>query len=201
MFINSIISSFIELIITHPIDYYKNLHQNNITKPFHIIKKNPFLGIKPKLYGMIPMRIVFWNTLYILENKKTNPFIIPIITATTQTIIDYPLEQIKFNTIFNSKPTNIYKAISTHYIRNIIFSYNFFFFTHININPWIGGALGGIFGSITSQPFDSLKTYYQSGNFQTPKWNTTQYFKGTLPRTFICLISSCVGNGVIKFLS
>lgn len=193
---NSFIAGFIELLVTHPIDYYKNLIQKNHSSPIKQIIKNPLLGIKPKIIGIIPMRMTFWLGLDYCNSMNYNLLKTILFIGTSQTLIDYPLEQIKMNQIFNSTPKNYLGAILPHYGRNLLFVSSFLHFKQKFDNPFIGGALGGVVGSIISQPLDCLKTHYQSGKPNYPIWKLKDYFKGLIPRASICLISMGVGYSV-----
>lgn len=199
---SAFISGLIELIITHPIDYFKNLYQKKIPKPINVILKNPFLGITPKLIGVIPMRVIFWSSLDYCKSNKYSPLIIPMITSSLQTIIDYPLEQRKMNLIFQPKQLNYFKAILPHYGRNLLFAYGFFNTTQYSgiDNAFLSGALGGLIGSVISQPLDGLKTHYQSGQLSYPQWILKDYYRGTIARASICLISMSVGFSIFSLL-
>ena len=72
----SIISGIAEVTTTYPIDYLKTIRQAN--KPLDIFWSNPYRGSIPRIMGLIPMRIVFWNSLgaFIL-NLVLNIILIP----------------------------------------------------------------------------------------------------------------------------
>jgi hypothetical protein len=199
-FQSAFISGLIELVVTHPIDYYKNLYQKQIANPINIIIKNPFVGLSPKIIGVIPMRLTFWITLDYCKSNHYSPYLIPLITSSLQTLIDYPLEQRKMNIIFKPQKLNYLKAFLPHYSRNLIFAYGFYNTTTRIENPFLGGALGGLIGSVISQPLDGLKTHYQSGNSTYPKWLIKDYYRGTVSRAIICLLSMSIGYGVFSFL-
>lgn len=195
-------SAISELVFTHPLDYYKTMKQNNIKNIFNIIKKNPYKGVSSRLIGIVPMRISFWSTMDYLKKKQYNPIIIPLVTSTIQTILDVPIEQAKTNLMNRKKITFIpkywIKGSINHYARNILFTYGFFFST-LNIdNPLVAGLFGGMFGSIISQPFDSLKTFYQSGKSK-PQINLPFLFRGVIPRTSVSFISMGVGFSTFSF--
>ena len=195
-------SAISELIFTHPIDYYKTLKQNNIKNIYKIIYKNPYKGVSSRLVGIVPMRISFWSTLDYLKNNKYNPIIIPLITSTIQTILDVPIEQAKTN-LMNRKnitfiPKYWLKGSINHYARNILFTYGFFFATTNIDNPLFAGLFGGFIGSIISHPFDSLKTFYQSGN-NNPQINYKFLYRGLIPRTSVSFISMGVGFSTFSF--
>ena len=89
----SIISGIAEVSTTYPIDYLKTIRQAN--KPLDIFWSNPYRGSISRLTGIIPMRIVFWNSLYYCHTKEYSNLKTSMITSFSQTIIDYPTEQIK----------------------------------------------------------------------------------------------------------
>jgi len=197
---NSLIAGVTELIITHPIDYYKNLVQKNHSSPIKHIIKNPFVGVKPKLIGLVPMRMCFWLGLDYCNKKKYNLLKTSMFMGSTQTLIDYPLEQLKINKMFNSVPKNYLGAFLPHYGRNLIFVYSFLYFKNSTNNPFLGGAIGGVVGSILSQPLDCLKTHYQTGQLKYPQWKLKQYLRGIVPRSCISLIAMSIGYGIITIL-
>lgn len=143
-----------ELVFTHPIDYYKTLKQNNIKNALKFVKHNPYKGVSTRLIGILPMRISFWSSLEYLKQKQVNPYSIPLITSTVQTIFDIPIEQLKTNLMnrkkYNFIPKNFWKGAMFHYQRNILFTYGFYFGTKNTDNPFIGGLLGGLIGATIS---------------------------------------------------
>lgn len=191
-----------ELVLTHPLDYYKLLKQNNVKNAIKYVKSNPYKGVSTRLIGILPMRISFWSSLEYMKENKINSFLIPFITSSVQTIFDIPIEQLKTNLMnkkkYNYIPNNFWKGIFFHYQRNIIFTYGFYFGSNFFENPFIGGLTGGLIGSIISHPFDSMKTFYQSG-FTNPKITNKFLFRGIIPRTSISIISMSVGYGSFIF--
>jgi hypothetical protein len=109
----SIISSFFEVIITHPLDLYKTNKQinNNFTiKHFTNLKyKDVYAGFKPRVLGVIPIRTTFLfsqdylgNILINQTNLIKNSGII-IGGSVVQTLFDTPIENIKINHILKNK--------------------------------------------------------------------------------------------------
>jgi|AntAceMinimDraft_5_1070358.scaffolds.fasta_scaffold02291_12 hypothetical protein len=201
----SAISAIIEVIVTHPIDYIKTVIQNNNKKlnfnEIQILLKTPYKGVISRLYGIVPMRILFWNSLEYFKNKNYNSYQSALFTSFIQTTVDYPIEQIKTQKIINNcnslQAFNNIKmecAISTHLIRNIGFAVCVNSMIQKDPNSLYYGAIGGFVGSIITHPFDSLKTWYQSGNKYYPMhWNINNYIKGITYRCSISLISMNVG--------
>lgn len=207
---SSIIAGLMEVLVTHPIDYIKTLSQNgNSTKNIlSKIIKNPYLGVQSRLIGVIPMRIIFWNTLNYFQKNNYSPISTGVLTASIQTIIDYPIEQLKIQCMINKKNvnqpikqtlknainnSNIYGFI-THLSRNILFASTFTTLINNDPNSYYLAAIAGFSGAIISHPLDSLKTWYQIGNTKYPKlWTTKDYFKGWHHRSIISLISMNIG--------
>ena len=194
----SIVSSFVELAITHPIDYLKTLKQNNTKNPLSILKQNPYVGIKSKLYGNLPMRLIFWNSIEYGKNNNLSKIETSLLGATLQTFVDFPIEVYKINkmTKNNNKFNKILllPSFSSHYLRNIGFTLTYSYLSIIN------PAIAGLSGALITQPLDCLKTHYQSGNNNFPKWKFTDYFKGGIYRCSISFISMGIGSYVFNLL-
>ena len=189
----SCISSIIEIITTHPLDYAKTLQQNNDFKLSRFIK-NPYCGISSRFIGIIPLRIVYWNSINYFNSRGFNPIITGINTAFLQTLVDYPIEQIKINKMLN---TNIFfnsKGYLSLLLRNSIFAVGFTTCVNSIENKNYSGAVGGLLGSLLSHPIDSLKTHYQAGNNTFPiNWTFNNYFKGWYLRCGVSLVGMNVG--------
>jgi hypothetical protein len=201
----SIVSAITEVISTHPIDYVKTIMQNNSRNlNYNEIKsllQTPYKGVSSRLIGIVPMRVLFWNSLEYFKNKGFNPCYAAICTSLIQTTVDYPIEQIKTQKIINNcsifqsfNNVKITHAVSTHLIRNIGFAVCFNSIIQKDPDSFYYGAVGGFVGSVITHPFDSLKTWYQSGNkiYPTP-WRINNYMKGWNYRCGISLISMNVG--------
>lgn len=198
----SIVAGLMEVLTTHPIDYVKTLSQdgkstNEILKK---VIKNPYTGIHSRVVGVIPMRILFWNTLDYFHKNKYSAISAGALTASIQTLIDYPIEQIKIQCMINKVSwknafrINHFPSFTTHLSRNILFASVFASFIDYNPDSYYLAALGGFAGAIISHPLDSLKTWYQSGNINYPKhWTMENYFKGWHHRGIISLISMNIG--------
>jgi hypothetical protein len=192
----SILSSFAELIFTHPIDYLKTLKQNNNPNYLSLFKKNPYIGIQSKLYGNLPMRLIFWNSIEYGKKNNFSPIHTAILGSSLQTIIDYPIEIHKIKKMNSNLYKNLFlPSFSFHYLRNLGFTLSF-----ITISPF-NSAFAGVFSAIITQPFDCLKTYYQSGNKTFPNhWYLKDYYKGTIFRASISLISMSIGSYIFNLL-
>ena len=201
----SVISAITEVVTTHPIDYLKTVIQNNPHKlKFSEIKeslKTPYKGVSSRLIGIVPMRVIFWNSLDYFKRKGLNAYNAAILTSIIQTSVDYPIEQVKTQKIINNnKFTNSFKnikishALSTHLIRNMGFAVCVNSIIQKDPNSFYYGAFGGFLGSLITQPLDSLKTWYQSGYHKFPvHWKFSDYMRGWQYRCGVSLIGMNVG--------
>jgi H+/Cl- antiporter ClcA len=201
----SIISSFIEVVITQPIDVVKTLKQTN--QKFSYNFKTLYSGFIPRASGNIPSRTVFlFSQDYLrseLDPKKfQNKILIPSIAGFTQTLIDTPVENLKMKQIFKLHKVNYYKGFLPHVTRNIIFLVPVFNFKeygkqhHDNaLHQAFYGAIGGIIGSYLSHPFDTIKTLVQ-----TNKEFHNGYFRGSHLRASMAFINMAISLTVFEYL-
>lgn len=201
----SVISASIELFATHPLDYMKTVLQSkekiNGNIDYRKLLSTPYKGLSSRLVGIIPMRVLFWNSLDFFNNKGFSAINSAIATSIIQTSVDYPIEQIKTRkmisnySIFESfKKTNISLAFGTHLVRNMGFAICLNNFIQMDNESFYYAALGGFVGSLVTQPFDSLKTWYQVGNRNYPKnWTLKNYMSGWHYRCSISLIGMNIG--------
>jgi len=205
----SILAGCTEVIVTHPFDYIKTISQsNNISNSkinYYDALRTPYKGIISRLFGIVPMRFIFWNSLEYFKNKNFNSLQSAILTSIIQTTIDYPVEQIKTQQILkkNLKKGDLLKsfnykssipAFNFHLIRNMGFAICFNKIIHLDTESLYYGAIGGFVGSILTQPMDSLKTWYQIGNTKFPKhWLSKHYMIGWHYRCIISLLSMNIG--------
>lgn len=194
---NSIIASgaasLIEVITTHPLDYAKTLQQNN-NFSWKTFTRNPYCGLYSRILGILPLRIIYWNSINYFSERNCNPILTGTYTAFLQTLVDYPIEQIKINQMLNKKvifnPMGYISLLS----RNTIFAVGFTISINSIENKNYSGAIGGLVGSLLSHPIDSLKTYYQAGNKSFPKnWKLNNFMKGWYLRCGVSLIGMNVG--------
>ena len=192
----SLISSFVEVSVTHPIDYLKTLKQNN-NYSFKKFLNNPYKGVSSRFIGVAPMRLIYWNSISFFKERNFSSLQTGVYASSLQTIVDYPIEQIKIRKMVNSnsifKNSNHFIGFSTLLARNIGFCVTFVSCVNFIDNDYYSGAVGGLLGAFITQPFDSLKTYYQSGNKKFPKWNLYKYMIGWQHRCLISMLSMNIG--------
>lgn len=157
---------------TNMMSYTSSIYRSNGLAGF-------YRGYVPRIMGIIPMRVTYWGTISHVndilsdERSRINRAIIAgSICGVAQTLIDNPVEVIKTKMMTNSKLsfTDAIKmlqpnGLTVHLMRNIQFAMcvNFMmsFRTDNNFHNFGLCAIGGVLGSITSQPFDVMKTEKQ----------------------------------------
>lgn len=195
------ISGLTELLLIHPIEYYKTVKQHNekyiSTSFIDFLKeryrnngiKGLYKGFVPRILGIVPMRTVFWGTLYqsdkylsdILSEKKLVYVLSGCIAGSVQTIIDCPIESLKTKNMTSNisivKNFN-FNGFTPNILRNMgfaaIFNYQkntmknnlvkeenvkLTFFENLYV-----GCISGFLASFTTQPLDYLKTKMQEKN-------------------------------------
>lgn len=214
----SIISSFVEIVITQPIDILKTYAQTNQKPQYNF--RTLYKGFIPRAIGNIPSRTTFLFTqdyLKIHILKKNQSILVPIITGFAQTLIDTPVEVAKINKIFNLKNSSLqsyYNGFIPHCTRNIIFigcvfnmkEYGFNINSNLNSNsnPNIlfgttFGAMGGVIGSYVSHPFDTIKTLTQSSS-QNNLFTIKDYMRGSHLRASMGFINMFISLTIFEFL-
>jgi solute carrier family 25 2-oxodicarboxylate transporter 21 len=258
LYIAGALSGVFEVLATHPLDTVKtklqdsalnNLNKHNKNNLFECIKniynvnkfRGFYSGIMPRLYGIIPMRLVYWSSMtsstdYIKKNDvdlrrnlnlyfnhNVSSFIINImpglITGCVQSLIDNPIEVLKIKLMTNANyNVNIVQQLSQMYqgfgyllARNIFFVIPVAYSvkTYQKDNPFLAGAIGGIVGSIISQPFDVLKTERQrSKTNYTQKITLTSLimnnpkslFSGLFMRSSLNFINMGIGFSIFNYI-
>ena len=196
---NSIYSAFVETIVTYPIDFIKT--NNQVNKKIDLNFKNSYNGIKYRFIGILPMRFVFWNTMDYCRKNNYNRLTSAFLISFNQTLIDYPMEQIKTQVMVNKKNNiydcfkqkNLIMSYNTTLVRNFKFMYIFKCVQDNKLvnNDFINNGIGGLTASVLTHPMDTLKTYYQSNTkFDFYKIN---YMKGVFYRSSIGFLSMSIG--------
>ena len=141
-YVNGGISGIIEITLVHPIEYFKTLKQykKNNNNLFTFIKntynnggiRSLYHGYLPRLVGVVPMRSIFWGTMYVsdkkLQNKSINSFykycFSGALVGSIQTLIDCPIESLKTQimTSNNSSYKINFNGFTPNLLRNIGFA-------------------------------------------------------------------------------
>lgn len=214
------LSGILEILVTHPIDYIKTIKQkysqnNKNFNLYNFIKnnKNLYKGIKPRIIGIIPMRVTFWgvqdstntylkNTNY---NKITKGLMIGLNGGFCQALIDNPIEIIKIQQM-NNQQISLLNVIKNNYgffptlYRNIGFSICTGTIllqnkTNNNCHNFILSASAGLIGSIITHPFDYIKTELQREKKQINTFKILKYYLKSNPYyLFTGLSNRCLLN-------
>jgi hypothetical protein len=209
--IPSIISSFVEVIVTQPIDVIKTYKQTNTQISLNF--KTLYSGFIPRASGNIPSRTVFLFSQDYLRSeldpiKNFNKILIPGLSGFTQTLVDTPIENLKMKQIFKLQKINYYRGFIPHVMRNIIFLVPVFNFKeygkfyHDNaLHQSLYGAIGGIIGSYISHPLDTIKTLIQTNKKnQIKELKLKDYFRGSHLRASMAFINMSISLTVFEYL-
>jgi hypothetical protein len=203
-FYSSIVSSLVEVVTTHPLDVLKTKHQIDKSFNFKSLWNMPFkqkyAGFSKRFLGVVPIRSTFlFSQDFIKDRIKTNNTIVKDLSvifgaSLCQTLADTPIEISKINTINNSN-INVfsYRGFLPHYTRNLIFMAGVYEAKKLSTNNYnvaIYGAIGGFVGSYLSHPFDTLKTFKQSGSNQ--KLTMENAFRGVHVRATMGFINMLI---------
>ena len=132
---NSIYSSFvsgsIELAVVYPLEYLKTIVQNNkhlSYKDYKRYMRTPYRGVGVKMIGFVPMRVGFWSGMDYFNKNGYGVIKSGVYTAGLQTLIDYPIEQIKTQRVLNDvnvrnafNDVKLVPSFGVHLMRNMIF--------------------------------------------------------------------------------
>ena len=146
---------------------------------------------------MVPLRVTFWNTSKLLQRKKYDSIKTGTIVASVQTLLDYPLEQIKIQRMINNssvKKAFIGKTVFPGFLATLTRNIGFAIILNKSISQdpdsiyW--SAIGGFTGALVTHPIDSLKTHFQHNRELTfPNYSLKECFKGWHYRCSISLIA------------
>ena len=185
------ISGLCEVLLTHPLDLFKTQAQyHNIRNPvfntayFAAYSRfnDLYVGIRPRILGVVPMRTVFWTTLettkYILPQDldPTRKYVIAgLFAGITQSFVDTPIENLKVKQITNDisdyRKVRLFNGFGVTMLRNMGFAVvlNVCIHTHNDHSDkrvdFIRAGLGAVLGSILTQPLDYIKTQIQAEQY------------------------------------
>lgn len=203
--IPSICSSFVEVVVTQPIDVIKTLKQTDNKITFNI--KTLYSGFIPRASGNIPSRSIFLFSQDFLKSeldqtKRINKIIIPGLSGFAQTLVDTPIENLKMKQIFKLDKINYYKGFISHLSRNIIFLVPVFNFKEYGKeHQALYGAIGGIIGSYISHPLDTIKTLTQTDKKdQIKNLHIKDYFRGAHLRASMAFINMSISLYIFEYL-
>jgi len=224
----ALISSIIETTITHPIDVIKihkqtskpilyrfnTLYSGYIPRSIgNIPSRTIFLFSQDYLHQ-------YFNNKNRQVNKNIQSILIPFIAGFSQTLVDTPVEVLKMNQIMKIKNNlNIsqnttkllYKGFIPHFYRNFIFVLCVYNFKQLSNNTNIQylqssyiqtalfGAVGGLIGSYTSHPLDTIKTCIQT-NRNYDNFTIKNFFKGCHLRAGMGMINMFISLYVFELL-
>lgn len=183
----------IEVFATHPIEYVKTQYQaTNSWKKITYNNHSFVNSMYPRLATIIPMRTIFWSSLFYHKDNKSSVFWSSLSTSFIQTIVDFPSDQIKARQICSAQSKNnlklswsnicsymrgkyIQHGYLMHNYRNFIFLYNYYLFKNKNDNI-LNNIFGSVCGVVLSHPFDTMKTLYHCEQPYLLKRNTNYEF-------------------------
>uniref|UniRef100_A0A6C0EBI5 Mitochondrial carrier protein n=1 Tax=viral metagenome TaxID=1070528 RepID=A0A6C0EBI5_9ZZZZ len=194
------------------------------------IKTNGFIGFYrgylPRITGVIPMRMTYWGTMsYIdhhivnINDKLIKSYFVGVIVGSAQTLIDNPIEVLKIRMMTNNRVTfaetlkclkprgfiaNLARNIQFASMVNLMMNYK-------NDNPIYNFgicAIGGLLGSLTSQPFDTMKTEKQRFHCDTKtksylemiKFSPKTLWAGGLLRASLGFVNMGIGGMTFIFI-
>lgn len=188
-------------------NFYKDITPNGI--------RSFYTGYIPRVCGVIPMRLAFWGsqdtTKDILKmnniNTPYNFLLVGLSGGFFQSIVDNQVEIMKISRISNIPRKDMYRSLmrfqgfNTTLVRNIGFSMclSFFCFTgdmedKSSTEKMRNGAVGGMIGSIVTQPIDYVKTYKH-------RTNNTRSMMNILMETFRENPKKLYAGGMLRAIS
>ena len=154
------ISALAEVVCTHPIDSVKTRLQtgHRLDRPLQWM----YRGVGYRLCGVVPMRIVFWQTMDLSRSYLPSPILAGAVAGICQSIVDVPIEcskiqkmtggTVRFNTLFNGALFNT--ARNAGFAAGVCAGREWY-------GGWQGAILGALVGSVLTHPLDTLKSRAQ----------------------------------------
>lgn len=208
-------SGLCEVLITHPLDYIKTLLQYNNNK-ISCKTYNFYRGITPRIFGVVPMRTIFWTTLegskyYLPDNiKDTDRLILSgLFAGIAQSAIDVPIENMKIQRMIRNNKfcdINLYNGSSVTITRNVGFAIILNLFLHLGNDhsnksiDFFRAGVGAVVASIITQPLDYFKTQIQS-NKTIYDIRLKALFSGYLTRASMGFINMSIGYSVFSTIN
>jgi hypothetical protein len=181
------VSGIIEVLCTHPLDYLKTKKQQFAQKGLvnnfyqNLLKEkdlNLYRGAGYRIINIAPMRLTFWGVqdsyVGFVEKKfgevtKKDVVEGACVAACAQTVLDTPIEMLKIQSMIGSNIGcigSLFRGFSPTLFRNIGFAGCVAYIgvankSDDNIKNFSYCALGGLVGSVLTQPIDYVKTVMQ----------------------------------------
>ena len=210
------ISGLCEVLITHPLDYIKTQLQYNNNNKFLPKSYNLYRGITPRIFGVVPMRTIFWTTLesskyYLPDNIKGADRLIlsGLFAGIAQSAIDVPIENMKIQRMIRSNglcDINLSNGWGVTTIRNVGFAIILNLFLHIGNDhsdktlDFLRAGTGAILASIITQPLDYFKTQVQS-NRKVYDIKPKALFSGYVTRASMAFINMSIGYSIFSTIN
>jgi len=190
----SILSSTLEVCYSHPIDVIKTYKQNSTPLQFNkdlfkVFKKS--IGIR--ILGIVPSRTNFWLGQEFAKQYTNNIISIASFSSLCQTIVETPVENVKYSRIYNLPKINIWRGFMPHYLRNNLYLCSFLSISD-NDNKIKSGLTAGAIGAVITHPIDYIKTRIQCNHILSFKDILHNWHHGLGYRTFCCSTSLAFGN-------
>jgi hypothetical protein len=221
------LSGIVEACSTHPMDRIKtemqrlalDKQESDVAAAIRSIFaaegsiKGFYQGLVPRIVGIMPMRLAYWGTLNTMNdvtsasgssNMFLQYFLPGIVAGSVQSMVDNPIEVVKTKLMTGAKQVSfnhrLYDGFTPLLCRNIVFAIHVAVATKVfgKEHPFLSAAMGGMIGSIVSQPLDVIKTEMQRHQNTTkaqlkPHLSTilAELWQGGRPRMFAGTTMRC----------